>query len=143
MSRKFAQHDAEATRHELLIGAKLKHHFNWDCTPTKEFAHYDLEARKGDKLVAIVEVKHRKIRWQDFSTIHVSEKKLYRCLDIAEELRTGFVFAVSCETGMYAASMVRFSVDRMKRKEGGRTDRGLKHDLETLVDIPTDLFFQL
>lgn len=143
MSRKFAQHDAEATRHELLVAAKLKQHFNWDCTPTGKFAHYDLEARKEDGLIAFVEVKHRKIRIQDFPTIHVSEKKLYRCLDLAEQHKVGFVFAVSCDSGMYAASMVRFAVDRMNRKQGGRNDRGLKHDLETLVDIPTDLFFTL
>lgn len=143
MSRRFAKHDAEATCHELLVGVALKRNFNWNCTATDKFSFSDLEARKDGELVAIVEVKNRRIRIADYPTIHVSEKKLYRCLDIAEQRSCGFVFAVSCETGLYAVSLVRFAVDRMNRKTGGRTDRGLTNDIEQLVEIPTELFFRL
>lgn len=141
--RQFAQHGPDATRHELLVAAKLKEHFQWECVTTPQFCHYDLIASKGDKVIAIVEVKHRNITIQRHPTIHVSATKLYRCLATAEEMGIGFVFAVSCDTGMYAASLTRFAVDQMHREEGGRRDRGLKHDIEVMVHIPTDLFFTL
>lgn len=139
--RKFAQHGAHATEAEQ-IAARMLTSAKWpNVALTDKFCHYDLLVTGYDgRRIAIVEVKERNMEWGRYPTVHLSLTKIVRCLEAAENAGADFYFAVMCKTGLYLAHLNPEEVLCLPRKQGGRFDRGLAHDVETLVDIPITLF---
>lgn len=140
--RTFAQHGPHATGHEQSV-AKALTTYGYECRLTEKMAHHDIDVTKDGKPFAIVEVKGRQMEWGQYPTIHVSETKIARCLARAATTRVAFLFAVVCDTGIFIATLTPESVAGLPRKRGGRSDRGLAHDIETLIDIPTRYFIRL
>lgn len=140
--RKFAQHGPKATQIEERAATALTK-YGFKCTLSDKFSHYDIELAKDGKHFGIAEVKGRDIEWGFHPTIHVSEKKLLRCLEKADELKGCFLFVVVCLSGIYVAHLTSRKVADLERKVGGRKDRDLAHDIETLVDIPTRCFTRI
>jgi hypothetical protein len=140
--RTFAQHGTSATGHEQAVATVLAT-YGFKCQLTDKFAHHDIEVTKDGKPFAIVEVKGRRMEWGQYPTVHVSESKIARCLDRAVATGVAFLFAVVCDSGIFIANLTHNSVADLPRKRGGRSDRGLAHDIETLIDIPTCSFIKL
>jgi len=140
MPRQFAPHPEDATRNEDRVSARLKQLHDWDCQRTPKLHPFDFWARLGGRLVGIVEVKHRDMIWGDYPTIHVSLKKVRRCLEEARAVKVPFFFAVLCTSGLFVAQLGFENTASLSVKMGGRTDRGISKDVEQLVDIPLSYF---
>jgi len=132
------------THHEEQVADRLKFALGWDCERTPRGYFYDLFRPGSSRAVLdIIEVKYRNMRWGQYSTIHLSENKILRCLGEAEKLVCEFHFAVLCESGLFMTRLTRLNTGVLPRKQGGRVDRGLAKDIETLIDIPLHYFAKL
>lgn len=78
----------------------------------------------------LVEFKKRSNTFCKYPDIMIPEKKLRKCLTIAEELRVGFLYLVEFTDGVYAAT-----VSQYRTAIGGRTDRNDPGDIERIAYI--------
>ena len=140
--RTFALHGPHATGHEQQVADALTT-YGFGCRLTEKMAHHDIDVTKDGRPYALVEVKGRRMEWGQYPTIHVSETKILRCLERAAATGVAFLFAVVCDTGIFVANLSAKAVADLPRKRGGRSDRGLAHDIETLIDIPIRAFIKL
>ena len=104
---------------------------------------YDIQVCRKGRAVAIVEVKRRNIRFTQYPTIHISARKLEKCVTLAEDSGTKFFFVAYCDDGMNVVEVTREKLNRWPRKTGGRMDRAhlkITTDIEQLVDIPVSEF---
>lgn len=132
------------TLHELQVIEGLRYGIGWDCERTPRGYFYDLVRRDfRGAILDIVEVKYRDMRWGQYPTIHLSEKKILACLGEAQKLVCAFHFAVLCKSGLYMTRLNRQNTRDLPRKQGGRSDRGLAKDIEILVDIPLNYFSKI
>jgi hypothetical protein len=133
------------TKHELEVVRRLHEYLGWDCKLAEPRAVYDILKFSfvEERVTDLIEVKYRNFRWGRHETVHLSEKKVMNCLNEADKLKCEFHFAVLCESGLYMARLTRGNIEHMPRKQGGRVDRGVMRDTETLIDIPVGMFYKL
>jgi len=86
----------------------------------------------------LVEYKRRSHNYGDFPTVMIPEKKLRKCLSIAEQIGSQFLYVVEFNNGIYAANVKHYSTGN-----GGRTDRGDANDYGVMAFIKTEEFRRL
>lgn len=143
-SRPRPTHSRLDTVHELQVSKRLEYCLGIKCVRTEPRCFYDLKCHdECGNVTDIIEIKYRNIFWGQFPTIHISEKKVIRCLEEAKRLGVGFHFAVLCESGLFMTRLNSAVLLNLPRKQGGRWDRGLSSDVETLIDIPIGHFSKI
>jgi hypothetical protein len=106
------------------------------CTFGK-FAPCDFFAftKKGQYLV---EFKKRSHNYGDFPTVMIPEKKLRKCLTIAEQIGCSFLYVVEFDNGTYGCDVKHYTT-----ANGGRTDRNDPNDYGVMAFIDIKDFRRL
>lgn len=136
MPKRRPRYETEADRQrEATVGQRFAAAFN-DLTMEKLPHGHDADFLATDKngKTALVEVKTRTCTSTTYPTYHVSKDKLSRLLRNAEKGGHDALLLVQWRDRLGYIS-VKTYLANATFKEGGRWDRGDKHDVEVMADI--------
>lgn len=109
----------------------------WKCQvrPSAHFSHYDFELDRDGRMIAIVEVKTRRCRHDQYRDTYLRLEKWYRLFDLSRALEIPAFYVVNF------TDEIRFieakKVDPRRFETGGRTDRPyMPHDISTKILVP-------
>lgn len=124
--------DREAQFH---VAAAIELAWNVRVERPGSFTHFDYWIFRGDRHVASVEIKRRYVRRSTYPTLLLSAHKSVELM----AMRPPALLIVQWDdaTGWFSATDINIGSTRI----GGRSPRdGSVHDLELVVDIPTNAF---
>jgi len=99
---------------------------------------YDGKIIIDGKLSCICEVKGRTGTGDRFETWHIARSKLDRCVTHAAFMRVPLFLIFTWDTDDFFWNVKDH--EKLPVREGGRWDRGDRHDVEPMTDIPRVLF---
>ena len=111
----------------------------WSC----EFVRYadngaiDWFCKRGTHIIGDVEIKCRKVALAAYPTIWLAKRKYVALRMSQEENRLGAVFVVSYNDALAWIDIATVKTEFASRVVlAGRTDRGLRNDVEPMIEIP-------
>lgn len=111
--------------------------------PGQKFDHFDATIFADNSPYAIVEVKNRTGSGDRYPTWHISHRKFQDCMAEAIRLKVKFFLAFAWDGVVYVCDGHKVSGMTLRFEQGGRTDRGDAADIETMMHIPREVFFQV
>ena len=130
---------------ELELSKSVGEYFRCDLMKTPPFTHYDYLARRGDETIAIVECKVRYYTWyrlKEWGGYMIGKRKFDKLSTSSEKYGVPAMLVVKDKIGSIRACswLGKDHPSAMKIKEGGRTDRNDRQDMEPCCIIPTFQF---
>lgn len=129
---------------EKKIAACIEQYMSCEMVPTPRKWEIDYLARRGNKIVAWVEIKQRNYSMAEinmFGGYMLSLKKWMIAKALYDLTGIKFALAISASDGVYVGSFDDFYNQNIIL--GGRTDRNDSEDIEPCVLIPTTKFYKI
>lgn len=129
---------------EKKIAAAIEQYMGCEMISAPNKFEIDYIAKRGNKIVAWVEIKQRNYTMGEinlFGGYMLSLKKWMMAKSLFEVTGVKFALGISATDGVYIGSFDCFYNQNIIL--GGRTDRNDSEDIEPCVLIPTNRFFKI
>lgn len=137
MTRPIYESDVDRENEEIIISRLSKvYNCDWRKLPIQYRVDYALT--RAEAIVALAEVKKRRVNSDTYRTIILSAKKVWAAQDQAERLRVPALFVVAFNDKMGYVKLDADVIDGYRM--GGRFDRGDVEDSEIVAHIPIEKF---
>lgn len=138
MTRPMYETEADKAAESLILTA-FGERFNANWRPTPRAYPFDACMTRGDRVVAFAEVKNRKVRSDQYPTLHLSAHKWRDLVLFSDTMTVPVMLVVG-----YTDGVIRFlKVNRdilPAISFGGRADRGDSQDREPVVELNNFVF---
>lgn len=111
---------------------------SWSC----EFFRFadnspvDWYCERDGHFIGVAEIKCRKVTLDTYPTIWLAVRKFEWLAIIAERHKCGAVFVVGYTDALAWIEQSEIAAEVETIKRAGRTDRGLRNDVEPMIEIP-------